>query len=99
MHVGFLDSAAIIAAVSSPFHLLKHACFPKAAMLTVVRLMLGSICWLAMFAQVTGVAGYLGLQIPRSTQQLVKVIQAHGLPFSITLAPEVFILIKQASFM
>ncbi|DBB17773.1 TPA: dolichyl-P-Man:Man(7)GlcNAc(2)-PP-dolichol alpha-1,6-mannosyltransferase [Trebouxia sp. C0006] len=40
--------AAIIAAVSSPFHLLQHTFFPKAAMLTVVRLMLGSICWLAM---------------------------------------------------
>lgn len=41
--------AAVVAAVSSPFHLLQHACFPKAAMLTVVRLMLGLICWLAMY--------------------------------------------------
>lgn len=32
--------AAIVATVSSPFHLLQHAFFPKAAMLTVVRLML-----------------------------------------------------------
>ncbi|DBA87838.1 TPA: hypothetical protein ACH3X1_004835 [Trebouxia sp. C0004] len=51
------------------------------------------------FAQVTGVAGYQGFQIPRCTQQLVKVTQAHGLPFSITLAPEVFILIRKACLM